>query len=237
MEKSKAIGEMQALLKKEAIIKRVAHLVLFSTLLLLLFLPCFQTEIVFKNDFSLYDEIRLVISSLSLDGSSFDDLMTLILAFLSFIVGLTGMVVDLVKVTLYDFDPEHYASLEYDKIKSMMEKRLEYDKIKSKTEKSKAIKPTEGISHFVPQCYFLLAIVFEISGIFFLRDSGPADATISDYFRYTNGVAWGFWVVLVFLIVNIALVVSLALNRKKLKDLVMKEDDEKKDTMSEQAEN
>ncbi len=229
---------MQALLKKEAIIKRVAHLVLFSTLLLLLFLPCFQTEIVFKHDFSLYDEIRLVISSLSLDGSSFEpDFMVLIFAFLFFIVGLAGMVVDLVKVTLYDFDPEHYAGLEYDKIKSMMEKRLEYDKIKSKTEKSKAIKPTEGMSNFVPQCYFLAAIVFEILGIFFLRDSGPADATISDYFRYTNGVAWGFWVVLVFLIVNIALVVSLALDRKKLKDLVMKEDDEKKDTMSEQAEN
>ena len=226
MEKSKAIGEMQALLQKKAIIKIVTHVVLFMTLFSLFFLPCFQTGPDVKENFSLYDEIKFVISSLSLDGSLFEpDLMVMpIFAFLFFIGGLMLMGVDFIKVTLYGFDPEHYAS-------------LEYDKIKSKAEKSKAIKPTEEMNPLLPQIAFFFAIVFEILGIFFLRASGPADSTISDYFSYTNGVVWGFWVVLVLLIVDFALAVFWTLNNNKLKDLVLKEDDEKKDTMSEQAEN
>lgn len=242
MEKSKAIGEMQALLQKRSIMKVVTNAVLFSTLLLLLFLPCFQTEsdgaglggligIDFKKNFSLYDEVAFAFSLLSFDGDALVfglfGLTLQIFAVICFACGLGAMEVDLIKSTLYFFDPEHYTILEHDKIKSMIEK-------------SKAEKQQKEVRQFLPQFSFFFAIALEmIAVIFFIECSCAIDPSLPDYYFISldGGVAWGVWVVLIFLIVDVVLAVLLIGNRYKLKDLVLKEDDEKKDTMSEQAEN
>ena len=208
--------------KKNAVMKAVMNAVMFLTLILLFFLPCFRIQpkgaelgsllgIDLGINFSLYDEVALVFSPHESGGPNIAVMIFQIFAIIFFAGGIVATAVDLVKSAMNCINSENYAI-------------LEYDKIKSRAEKQRMFRQSS------PTTMFFTAIIYEVFAIilskFLNRSVGETEA-ITDYFSSMNTVAWGFWIILIFVLADIALAVLTALMRNKVKVQILKEDYEK----------
>ena len=213
--------------KKLVLLKAAMNALMFVTLLLFFFLPCFriQPETAELADasinFSLLDEImHLLPFATGTPNATTVILLPQIFAVAFFAAGLIAIGIDFVKSTIGCFNPDNYTIIEYDKIKSKTDKKT--------------------FRRFSPSNLFFIAILYEGCAIAFskifigsfgeMQLGSLAEINLSteviyaDYFAAMNTVAWGFWIVLIFLIADIALAVLSAKIGNKLKVQILKED-------------
>ena len=214
--------------KKVAILKVVMNALMFATLILLFFLPCFRiqpegaaefaqlTGIDLGVNFSVLDEIVNMFSVISSGSENIGALIFFqIVAIAFFAAGIVAATVDFVKSMIGCVNPDNYAIVEYDKIKTKTDRKV--------------------LRQFSSTPLFISAIIYEVFAIIMCKvfDRNVGDAGMEsgilyiDYFASMNTVAWGFWIVLVFLIADITLAVLTAVARNKLKIAILKDDYEK----------
>lgn len=218
METQKQYVKLKPQFKKFAALKVASSAFIFFTILLLVFLPCFRIQpegaelgeifgVDFGKNFSLYDEFVLVFSPLfssgGIEGGPFDEIGPMIyqgLPALFFVGGLITAAAGFIKSIMHCIDLENYIVLEYDNIKS---------------------KVTE---QFAPKTFFLLAVIGEIFAIVTLKILSGTEIAPTDYIASMNAVAWGFWIVAIFLIADIMLAALSTITRNKLRAEILKED-------------
>ena len=202
--------------KQIAILKVCMYPIMLLSIILFFFLPCFSmgpesAELGgFGINFSLYDETAYLISLFFSDvttGAWIGTFLLQMIAVLMFAGGIVSIIVDLVQSALRYINPENYAILEYDRIKTRAGRSRFY-------------------AQYNPASMFFAAVILEVGIIAYSKIFGPSSSRFVyiDYFSFMNGVAWGFWIVLIFMIADITLSLITTLMRNKVKVQILKED-------------
>lgn len=219
------------LFKQYGILDLLAKGFMLISVVFFLFIPCFKIvvsdeilgrEIEFEwgtIKFSIFDEISLILKNLfkgdaiQSEGEGMGTFFSIFQLFILILIAIAAVILikDLIKQAMNFVNLENYALEEYDKIKTRGQNSV------------KALRKMNA------ELMFYLCIAYEVFVVLIMKlfaripDAEVAESGLS-YMMFVNGVSGGFWAVVVFLVISVALSVWKSRMKQNIKMRILRED-------------